>query len=69
MATCERLTAAQVEYDRVRIDQLDRILRFDVRDSLRLSPELRKEQEEKTEQERSHKQRVIRGKFEVGVHS
>jgi hypothetical protein len=68
MSPGEGFTAAKVENNCVGINKLDGILRFDIGNSLRLSPELNKDHQEKTEKECADQQRVVRGEFEVGVH-
>jgi hypothetical protein len=63
VSTRECFAATEIENNGVRIDKLDRILGFDIRDPLRLPPEFRKDHKEKTEKERGNQQHVIPGEF------
>ena len=50
------------------VDQLDGLLRLDVRQATGLSPQFREHQHEETEQERADQYRMIAGEFEIGFH-
>lgn len=68
MAPGKCFGAAQVENDRIVIDELHSILRFDIDQTTGLAAELGENQQKKAEKQCRHQQCVIGGEFQILVH-